>query len=114
MSAFGLKPPSIPPLIQVEDGMTVEFDFHATISGAPAPVPAPTLAPAPAPGRISTSSRRSDSGARNPAAQALHAVAGRFVSAAWWRPAQSEPAISTYTLGLDFSTRFHTDLRQAR
>jgi polyisoprenoid-binding protein YceI len=34
MSTFGLKPPSIPPLIQVEDGMTVEFDFHANITGA--------------------------------------------------------------------------------
>jgi polyisoprenoid-binding protein YceI len=34
MSAFGLKPPSIPPLIQVQDGFTVSFDFHASISGA--------------------------------------------------------------------------------
>jgi hypothetical protein len=34
MSTFGLKPPSIPPLIQVDDGMTVEFDFHAAITGA--------------------------------------------------------------------------------
>jgi len=34
MSAFGLKPPSIGPLLQVQDGFTVNFDFHAAIVGA--------------------------------------------------------------------------------
>jgi len=35
MTTFNLKPPQIGPLLQVEDDMTVEFDFRASVNGAP-------------------------------------------------------------------------------
>jgi hypothetical protein len=35
MTNFNIKPPQLGPLLQVQDDMTIEFDFHATISGGP-------------------------------------------------------------------------------
>jgi YceI-like domain len=36
MTDFNIKPPQLGPLLQVDDEMTIQFDFHATISGGPA------------------------------------------------------------------------------
>ena len=46
MTTFNLKPPSIGPLLQVEDDMTVEFDFRASVSGAPTAGLPPANSPA--------------------------------------------------------------------
>jgi hypothetical protein len=35
LTNFNIKPPQIGPLLQVEDALTIQFDFHATISGGP-------------------------------------------------------------------------------
>ena len=35
MTNFNIKQPQIGPLLQVQDDMTIEFDFHATVSGGP-------------------------------------------------------------------------------
>src|SRR5262249_43066981 len=35
VSHFNIKPPQLGPLLQIQDDMTIEFDFHATISGGP-------------------------------------------------------------------------------
>lgn len=36
MTSFNIMPPRIGPLLEVEDDMTIEFNFHAAISGGPA------------------------------------------------------------------------------
>lgn len=45
MSNFGIKPPSIGPLLQVSDDMIAEVDLKTTIAGAVAAEPAPTDTP---------------------------------------------------------------------
>ena len=46
MSSFGIKPPSIGPLLQVSDDMIAEVDIKALIGAPAAAIPAPAIDPA--------------------------------------------------------------------
>lgn len=78
MSSFGIKPPSIGPLLQVSDDMIAEVDIRAMISGPAAggaPAPAADAAPAsdPAAGTVPAAEPTEGEGEGEPAADAAPA-----------------------------------------